>query len=74
MLTERSLVLVFGTIILTIILNGVFGIYLGEENYMSKLLQKISFPFNEKKFTDRQINRIVFAGILAYALMTLFLK
>lgn len=64
MLLERSLVLVFGVIFATVLVNTVFSIYLGKDNYLTRLLQKMSFSFDDEIFGGNKANRLIFGVLL----------
>lgn len=67
MLLERSLVLVLGVIFAAVLVNTVFSIYLGKDNYLTKLLQKMSFSFDDEIFMGNKANRLIFGVLLIVA-------
>lgn len=67
MLLERSLVLVLGVIFAAVLVNTVFSIYLGKDNYLTKLLQKMSFSFDDEIFMGNKANRLIFGVLLLVA-------
>ena len=67
MLLERSLVLVFGVIFATVLVNTVFSIYLGKDNYLTRLLQKMAFSFDDEIFGGNKANRLIFILLLLVA-------
>ena len=68
MLLERSLVLVLGVIFATILVNTVFSIYLGKDNYLNRLLQKLSFSLDEDiLFGGDKSKRLIFTLLLLVA-------
>lgn len=67
MLLERSLVLVLGVIFAAVLVNTIFSIYLGKEDYVTRLLQKLSFSFNDEIFMKDKANRLIFILLLLVA-------
>lgn len=76
MLLERSFILVFVAIIAVLLINSVFGIYLGKDNYLTRLLEKISFSLDDEIFMKDKASRLVFVLLLlVFALiLTIFSK
>ena len=67
MLLERSLVLVLGVIFAAVLVNTVFSIYLGKDNYLNRLLQKLSVSCNDEIFMKDKANRLTFILLLLVA-------
>lgn len=67
MLLERSLVLVLGVIFAAILVNAIVSIYLGKDNYLTRLLQKLSFSFDDEIFMGNKANRLIFILLLLVA-------
>lgn len=76
MLLERSLVLVLGVIFSAVLVNTVFSIYLGKDNYLNRLLEKLSFSFDDEIFMGDKSKRLIFGILLlVFALiLTIFSK